>query len=226
MNTPGAHQVHHGRNQECIDKNYAGVFIIWDKLYGTYQPRTNVDQISYGLVGGTNSFDFFSIQFKYYKMLIQKVKDKKDYFRNICYGPGWNKSKPELRLGDPKDIPLPPKNLYNPSLSIFSQIYIISQLLMTTAVMAHFIEIQSVYSNIPEGEKYSIETCLPIIVWIYWTSINIGSMLTSETLSKSELIRTWLTAYFCSNTQIPVLSDLFVISIVQSILYSVKTITT
>ena len=150
MNTPGAHQVHHGRNQECIDKNYAGVFIIWDKLYGTYQPRTNVDQISYGLVGGTNSFDFFSIQFKYYKMLIQKVKDKKDYFRNICYGPGWNKSKPELRLGDPKDIPSPPKNLYNPSLSIFSQIYIISQLIFTSLTRKHIVS---------RGTKFSKGLC-------------------------------------------------------------------
>lgn len=34
FNVPKHHQVHHGINQFCIDKNYAGVLIIWDKLYG------------------------------------------------------------------------------------------------------------------------------------------------------------------------------------------------
>ena len=34
LNTPSHHRVHHGSNRYCIDKNYAGVLIIWDKLFG------------------------------------------------------------------------------------------------------------------------------------------------------------------------------------------------
>ena len=34
LNTPSHHRVHHGVNRYCIDKNYAGVFIIWDRLFG------------------------------------------------------------------------------------------------------------------------------------------------------------------------------------------------
>lgn len=34
MNTPSHHRVHHGRNPACIDRNYAGVFIIWDRMFG------------------------------------------------------------------------------------------------------------------------------------------------------------------------------------------------
>lgn len=34
LNTPSHHRVHHGRNRYCIDKNYAGVFIIWDRMFG------------------------------------------------------------------------------------------------------------------------------------------------------------------------------------------------
>ena len=34
LNTPSHHRVHHGRNRYCIDCNYAGVLIIWDRIYG------------------------------------------------------------------------------------------------------------------------------------------------------------------------------------------------
>ena len=34
LNTPSYHRVHHGVNRYCIDKNYAGMFIVWDRLFG------------------------------------------------------------------------------------------------------------------------------------------------------------------------------------------------
>jgi hypothetical protein len=37
MNTPSHHRVHHGRNPRYLDANYAGVFIIWDKMFGTFR---------------------------------------------------------------------------------------------------------------------------------------------------------------------------------------------
>ncbi|XP_016123545.1 alkylglycerol monooxygenase-like [Sinocyclocheilus grahami] len=38
LNTPSHHRVHHGRNPYCIDKNYAGILIIWDRMFGTFTP--------------------------------------------------------------------------------------------------------------------------------------------------------------------------------------------
>ena len=49
MNVPAHHQIHHGRNPSCIDKNYAGVFIIWDRLYGTFQDRSSITEPVLGL---------------------------------------------------------------------------------------------------------------------------------------------------------------------------------
>ncbi len=48
--TPSAHRVHHGSNQAYLDKNFGAVFIVWDRLFGTYQPET--EPVRYGLVGG------------------------------------------------------------------------------------------------------------------------------------------------------------------------------
>jgi len=50
MDTPSSHRVHHGSNPIYIDKNFGGVFIIWDKLFGTYQPET--EKAQYGLTTG------------------------------------------------------------------------------------------------------------------------------------------------------------------------------
>lgn len=50
MDTPSSHRVHHGSNPIYIDKNFGGVFIIWDKLFGTYQPET--EKVNYGLTTG------------------------------------------------------------------------------------------------------------------------------------------------------------------------------
>ena len=48
FNTPSHHRVHHGSNPEYIDKNYGNLLIIWDRLFGTFQPEER--PVNYGLV--------------------------------------------------------------------------------------------------------------------------------------------------------------------------------
>ena len=50
FNTPSHHRVHHARNPEYIDRNYAGVLIIWDKLFGTYVDEDPAQPCEYGIV--------------------------------------------------------------------------------------------------------------------------------------------------------------------------------
>lgn len=55
--TPSNHRVHHGQNDYCIDKNYGGVFIIWDRIYGTYEDERPDEKVVYGVrkpVGSLN----------------------------------------------------------------------------------------------------------------------------------------------------------------------------
>ena len=47
--TPSTHRVHHGANREYLDKNFSAVFIIWDRLFGTYEPE--VASVRFGLTG-------------------------------------------------------------------------------------------------------------------------------------------------------------------------------
>lgn len=50
MNTPSHHRVHHAVNPRYLDRNYAGVFIVWDKLFGTFEPERADDRPRYGIV--------------------------------------------------------------------------------------------------------------------------------------------------------------------------------
>ncbi len=54
LNTPSHHRVHHGINPRYVDRNYAGVFIIWDRMFGTFEPEG--DEPVYGLVKPLGSF--------------------------------------------------------------------------------------------------------------------------------------------------------------------------
>src|SRR5580700_1984270 len=49
INTPSAHRVHHASNPEYIDKNFGGVLLIWDRLFGSYQAERPDIDIRYGL---------------------------------------------------------------------------------------------------------------------------------------------------------------------------------
>ncbi|PAV79319.1 hypothetical protein WR25_26192 [Diploscapter pachys] len=68
LNTPSAHRVHHGRNPYCIDRNYGGVLIIWDRLFGTYAAERKDEELAYGLVDPVNSFDQLYTQFFDFKV--------------------------------------------------------------------------------------------------------------------------------------------------------------
>ena len=50
LNTASHHKAHHGANRYCLDKNYAGVLIIWDRMFGTFQEEQQDIKVVYGLV--------------------------------------------------------------------------------------------------------------------------------------------------------------------------------
>jgi len=47
MNTPSHHRVHHGRNPQYLDRNYGGIFIVWDRVFGTFEEER--EKVVYGV---------------------------------------------------------------------------------------------------------------------------------------------------------------------------------
>lgn len=77
FNTPSHHRVHHGANPQYLDKNYAGVWIIWDKLFGTFEPE--VRRVKYGLTKNVETFN--PVKVGYHETL--------DIVKDVIRRPGW-----------------------------------------------------------------------------------------------------------------------------------------
>ena len=63
FNTPSHHRVHHATNPDYLDRNYAGTLIVWDKLFGTYQPEREDEPIAYGTVTPVGTYNPVKIAF-------------------------------------------------------------------------------------------------------------------------------------------------------------------
>jgi sterol desaturase/sphingolipid hydroxylase (fatty acid hydroxylase superfamily) len=55
LNTPSHHRVHHGANPQYLDKNYGGVLILWDRLFGTFEPELR--RVKYGLTKNIDTYN-------------------------------------------------------------------------------------------------------------------------------------------------------------------------
>lgn len=63
FNTPSHHRVHHATNPIYLDRNYAGVFIVWDRMFGTFQPELADQRPHYGIVKQLGSFNLLWVAF-------------------------------------------------------------------------------------------------------------------------------------------------------------------
>ncbi|XP_071568807.1 alkylglycerol monooxygenase [Temnothorax nylanderi] len=138
FNTPKHHRVHHGCNLYCLDKNYGGVFIVWDRLFGTFQEEEQREEIVYGLVVNIESFNAFYLQIFYLKDLIKKsisMSTWADKFAVYWKGPSWFPGAPRLGLDEFK-IKVKPRAVYDPCIPKWQKIYISVQFLM--ALFNHY----------------------------------------------------------------------------------------
>lgn len=72
LNTPSAHRVHHATNPDYLDKNYGAIFIIWDRMFGTYQEE--IEEPSYGITKPFLSWNPIWANIHFFKELFQYIK--------------------------------------------------------------------------------------------------------------------------------------------------------
>ena len=95
-----------GRNPKYIDKNYGGVFIFWDILFGTFQVEDENEPAVYGLVHPVQSYNPFYLQFHHWWAIFRKMYELPNWKHKLMtpiMGPGWNPGTP--RLGNHDEIP-------------------------------------------------------------------------------------------------------------------------
>ncbi|WP_062261611.1 sterol desaturase family protein [Endozoicomonas arenosclerae] len=139
--TPSNHRVHHAKNRKYLDKNYGGVFIIWDRIFGTFQEEDeNYESIRYGTLKPLRSWNPFWANLHLYSDMwkdARATKSWKDKFTLWFKKTGYR----------PADVAAPMKmpdihgyQNYDPTLSRSRQIYVGVQffilIIATTGLMA------------------------------------------------------------------------------------------
>lgn len=115
MNTPSHHRVHHATNPRYLDSNYAGIFIIWDKMFGTFVPEMpDKEEIKYGVVKPIETYNPLKIAFAEMISIFRDVSQKgltlKQRFLYAFAAPGYShdgsrKNSTTLKADYAKDNP-------------------------------------------------------------------------------------------------------------------------
>ncbi len=100
LNTPSHHRVHHGANEVYLDRNYAGILIIWDRIFGTYEPEG--ERVRYGLTQNIRTFKPVKVAFHEYVAMwhdMKRAKGLRDKLGVVFRGPGWTPEGVEVSEG-------------------------------------------------------------------------------------------------------------------------------
>ena len=92
LNTPSHHCVHHAANPEYLDHNYGGVFIIWDRIFGTFVAERDDLPCRYGLVQPLRSNNPVVIAFHEWAALARdlwRARSWRDRWSHLFGPPGW-----------------------------------------------------------------------------------------------------------------------------------------
>lgn len=96
LNTPSHHRVHHGANPQYIDRNHGGTLIIWDKLFGTFEPENPADPPRFGLTTNIGTYNPVRIAFHEWAAMFRDawIAPRWRYKLRYIFGnPGWHHEK-------------------------------------------------------------------------------------------------------------------------------------
>ena len=130
--TPMNHRIHHAKNKEYIDANYGGVFIIWDRMFGTYTPQRDDLKPVYGTATPLNSWNPIWANFQVYSIMIKDTIKTKLWRNKIKVWFSETYWRPEdcLEEKDPREF----FKKYNPKITLDVKLFSLVQILFTTTV--------------------------------------------------------------------------------------------
>jgi alkylglycerol monooxygenase len=181
FNTPSHHRVHHGTNPQYIDRNHAGSLIIWDRMFGTFQPEE--EEVVYGITSPLRSFSPLKANGHYWKEIIKlsssssKISDK---ILTYIKPPGWQ---PE-ELGGRQYAPELNKSYqkYDPVISKSLSAYLVVQYVFIVAITSYFMFFGK--PLIVEGvDRSTVIRTIYIAVYIILSITSIGFLLESKSFS-------------------------------------------
>ena len=90
FNTPSHHRVHHGSNKIYLDRNYGGILVIWDRMFGTYESEG--ERVKYGLTKNIRTYNVVRAAFHEYVAMwhdMKRAPTMREKAGVLYHGPGW-----------------------------------------------------------------------------------------------------------------------------------------
>ena len=90
LNTASHHRVHHGSNSQYIDRNHGSILIVWDKVFGTFEPED--EPVVYGLTTNVDSYNPVVVATHEYRDILRDVAGSTNWHDRLSFvlrGPGW-----------------------------------------------------------------------------------------------------------------------------------------
>ena len=170
FNTPSHHRVHHGRNPKYIDRNHGGVFIIWDRLFGTFQAEEETP--TYGITQPTETFNPVWAHLQPYARLYHELKgipNRTDKVRFLFKSPGWYPAS----MGGPLVVPEPTESpTFDWALPRALNVYLFGQYVVLIAATSVFL---FGLAKLPNWSK------VLFVVIILWTLAGLGGLFDRST---------------------------------------------
>lgn len=136
--TPSHHRVHHAINPEYMDKNYSQIFIIWDKLFGTFQPEKEEIPAVYGVTRAVHTWNPWIINYQHLWLLISdawRTKSWLDKLKIWVMPTGWRPADVSNAFPVPYTKEIYLRNKYDTIASPLFKAWAVGQLLITLLLM-------------------------------------------------------------------------------------------
>jgi hypothetical protein len=144
IQTPSNHRVHHAQNDIYLDRNYVGVFLIWDHIFGSFQEELDEEPPIYGIRGQLRSWNPVWANLHYYWAMAKDswyAKSWADKVRVWFAPPGWRPVDVAARFPKPAYDPRRDFEVYDPPRDIGLSLYAFAQFVVLILANSHFLAV-------------------------------------------------------------------------------------
>jgi sterol desaturase/sphingolipid hydroxylase (fatty acid hydroxylase superfamily) len=174
MVTPSNHRVHHAQNEIYLDRNYGGVFIIWDRIFGSFQEELDTETPIYGVRKAVHSWNPFFVNIQVYKQLIHDSYHTKrwaDKLRVWFGKTGWRPD--DVAAAYPlQKVDLQQFTPYDTSITLSKKLYCVLQYVFT-AIIGVYLMMNTTTLSIPHQ--------VAIAIFVVCASVNIAWIMENRT---------------------------------------------
>ncbi|XKL66487.1 hypothetical protein PGB90_009907 [Kerria lacca] len=165
LNTPNHHKVHHGCNKIYLDKNYGGVLIIWDRLFGTFEKYSPKHEIIFGIVSQPRTFNPLYQQIFYNNNVYEKFKKLNGWsnkIQSLFKGPSWLPGRSWTGC-DADKTDIRDRKIYDPEMSIWYKVYLLIDFVLCCCFFQYAVTLSEVSPFQVLGHLFYVMFSLTII---------------------------------------------------------------